>query len=167
MVSYNWDDEFKIFNVNTLAFSALRSCIEADEPYSLSDVLNKNRNAYIYALILCFTSMPSVKCIEYLIANGTPLGETFEANPYKCTPQQYLDLHFNDTTKMYIRARAQIYNAIEKGKLAAKNKEQTTISVNFTSSSNSQVTVRNFEKEHSRPLIFRIANSLSNVINRN
>lgn len=127
MVSYDWDNEFKGLSQTTVAFNAMRSCIEADEPRMLRDVLNTSRDAHIYALLLCFSHLPSIKCIEYLISHGTPLNESFDNNPYKCTPQEYLDMHFNGTSKIYIRARTQIYNAIEKCKTTTKNKDHTVI----------------------------------------
>ena len=68
---------------------AIKSCIEADEASYLLKLLNNNTKAKIYSLICCFTFIPSVKCIEYLIADGTPLNETFENNPFRCKTREY------------------------------------------------------------------------------
>ena len=105
--------------------SAIRSCIEADEARYLLKILNNNIKAMIYSLISCFTFIPSLKCIEYLIAEGTPLNETFENNPFKCTPQEYLDMRFPDYNviggqQYNCISRDAIYDAIERGKLARK-----------------------------------------------
>lgn len=102
--------------------SAIKSCIEADEAHYLLKILNNNIKAKIYSLICCFTFIPSVKCIEYLIAEGTPLNETFENNPFQCTPQEYLDKYFLASNMAYNA----IYNAVERGKLVMKHKELTT-----------------------------------------
>ena len=111
---------------------AIRSCIEADEASYLLKVLNNNSKAKIYSLICCFTFIPSVKCIEYLIAEGTSLDETFENNPFQCTPQEYLDMYFPASTIMdgpryNCLSRNAIYDAIERGKLVLKNRERTSI----------------------------------------
>ena len=74
--------------------NAIKSCIEADEAGYLIEILNNNYKAKIYSLIRCFTFIPSIRCIKYLIAEGTPLNETFENNPFQCTPQEYLDRYF-------------------------------------------------------------------------
>ena len=107
---------------------AIKSCIEADEASYLLKILNNNTKAKIYSLICCFTFIPSVKCIEYLIADGTPLNETFENNPFQCTPQEYLNICFPafnmDGSQL---SRNAIYNAIERGKLVIKNNELTAI----------------------------------------
>jgi hypothetical protein len=109
---------------------AIRSCIEADEASYLLKILNNNTKAKIYSLICCFTFIPSVKCIEYLIAEGTPLNETFENNTFQCTPQQYLDMYFPASTIMdgpryNCLSHIAIYDAIERGKLVVKNRERT------------------------------------------
>lgn len=110
---------------------AIKSCIEADEASYLLKLLNNNTKAKIYSLICCFTFIPSVKCIEYLIADGTPLNDTFENNPFQCTPQEYLDAHFPPSKPHYSNLlRDAIYYAIEKGKLVIKNNETTTINTN-------------------------------------
>ena len=111
---------------------AIKSCIEADEASYLLKIINNNTKAKIYSLICCFTFIPSVKCIEYLIADGTPLNETFENNPFQCTPQEYLDMYFPssnimDGPRYNCLSRDAIYYAIEKGKLVLKNREHTSI----------------------------------------
>jgi hypothetical protein len=111
---------------------AIRSCIEADEASYLLKILNNNTKAKIYSLMCCFTFIPSVKCIEYLIAEGTPLDETFEYNPFKCTPQEYLDMYFPASNIMNgprynCLSRDAIYDAIERGKLVVKNREHTSM----------------------------------------
>lgn len=104
--------------------STIKSYIEADEAVSLLEIIENNNKAKIYCLILCFTFIPSIKCIELLIAKGTPLNKTFENNPFNCTPQEYLDAHFNNTSnKIYTKARNAIYQAIEKGKQMLENKD--------------------------------------------
>ena len=110
---------------------AIKSCIEADEASYLLKLLNNNSKAKIYSLMCCFTFIPSVKCIEYLIADGTPLDETFENNPFQCTPQEYLDARFPASKPPYSDLlRDAIYYAIEKGKLVIKNNEITSINTN-------------------------------------
>ena len=111
---------------------AIKSCIEADEASYLLKILNNNNKAKIYSLICCFTFIPSVKCIEYLIAEGTPLNETFENNPFQCTPQEYLDMYFPpsnifDGPRYNCLSRNAIYDAIERGELVIKNRELTAI----------------------------------------
>ena len=111
---------------------AIKSCIEADEASYLLKILNNNTKAKIYSLICCFTFIPSVKCIEYLIADGTPLNETFENNPFQCTPQEYLDAYFPDSNifdgpRYNCLSRNAIYDAIERGILVIKHKERTSI----------------------------------------
>jgi len=111
---------------------AIKSCIEADEASYLLKILNNNTKAKIYSLICCFTFIPSVKCIEYLIADGTPLNETFENNPFQCTPQEYLDRFFPvsnimDGPRYTCLSHDAIYDAIERGYLVMKHKESTFI----------------------------------------
>ncbi len=114
------------------SISAIKSCIEADEPIMLLEALNNNYKAKIFALICCFTFIPSAKCIEYLIADGTPLDKTFDNNPFGCTPQEYLDKHFSFTTnKLHTKARNIIFTSIEKGKLRKKNNEHIVIDINI------------------------------------
>ena len=105
--------------------SAIRSCIEADEAEYLLRVLNNNTKAKIYSLICCFTFIPSIKCIEYLIAEGTPLDMTFENNPFKCTPMDYLNKYFPasnifDGPRHNCLSRDAIYDAIERGRMRTK-----------------------------------------------
>jgi len=111
---------------------AIKSCIEADEASYLLKILNNNRKAKIYSLICCFTFIPSVKCIEYLIADGTPLDETFENNPFQCTPQEYLDMYFPvsnifDGPRYSCLSRDAIYYAIKQGKLVVNHKKHTSL----------------------------------------
>lgn len=114
------------------SISAIKSCIEADEATSLLEVLNNNYKAKIFALICCFTFIPSAKCIEYLIADGTPLDKSFENNPFGCSPQEYLDKHFSFTTnKLHTKARNIIFTSIEKGKLRKKNNEHIIIDISI------------------------------------
>jgi hypothetical protein len=112
--------------------SAIKSYIEADEGIILLEAINNNQKAKIFALICCFTFIPSVKCIEHLIANGTSLDETFDNNPFGCSPQEYLDKHFGFTiNKAHTKARTLIYNAIERGKIRRKNIEHVIIDINI------------------------------------
>ena len=121
--SFNNDKSIK-------SISAIKSCIEADEATLLLEAVKDNYNAKIYALICCFTLIPSVKCIERLIAEGTPLDKSFNANPFNCTPQEYLDKHFGFTSnKLHTKSRSSIYQAIDKGKKINKNKEHISINV--------------------------------------
>lgn len=151
-LSYNWDNEFKNYQRFPYSFTALKSCIEADEPVLLADILGDHKNAHIYALIQCFTTIPSVKCIEYLISEGTPLNETFINNPFQCTPQEYLNLRFNTTYKDYMKARSAIYNAINRGKLHTKSKEHISI-------------IMSPSEESQRPTIFgRLGSSIMTPI---
>jgi hypothetical protein len=132
--NYDWDKEFRNYSTFSACFQALKSCVEADEPLLLGEIIRSNKNASIYALILCFTTIPSVKCIEYLVSEGTSLDETFSQNPFKQTPQEFLNFRFNTTRKEYMKARNAIYNAINRGKVLHKNKEHTAILINSTTS---------------------------------
>lgn len=121
-----------INNKSIKSVSAIKSCIEADEPILLLDLLKDNYEAKIFALICCFTLIPSAKCIENLIASGTPLNTSFENNPFGCTPQEYIDKHFGFTTnKLHSKARNIILNSIEKGKIRMKKSEHIIIDVNI------------------------------------
>jgi hypothetical protein len=119
------------YNTPVKYISAIKSCIEADEADYLINILNNNRKAKIYSLIRCFTFIPSVKCIECLITEGTSLNETFENNPFNCTPQEYLDNFFPasnmDGPQYNCLSRNAIYDAIKRGKLVMKNNELTAI----------------------------------------
>jgi hypothetical protein len=86
---------FIYYKNKPIKLSAIRSCIEADEPKQLLELINNNYNAKIYCLICCFTFLPAIKCIEYLISEGTPLNETFIDNPFNSTPQEYLNNFLN------------------------------------------------------------------------
>ena len=132
--------------------SAIKSCIEADEASYLLKILNNNSKAKIYSLICCFTFIPSVKCIEYLIAEGTPLNETFENNPFQCTPQEYLNICFPafnmDGSQL---SRNAIYDAIERGSLIMKNRELT-----YTKS-----------RDHIKsPLVKKVRKSILSLLNK-
>jgi hypothetical protein len=129
------------------SISAIKSCIEADEPILLLDMIRDNYEAKIFALTCCFTFIPSVKCIEHLIAAGTPLDKTFDNNPFNCTPQEYLDKHFsfrNNST--HSKARTSIYNSIENGKLHLKNNEHIAININTVQPEIKQSTVKKIGK---------------------
>ena len=135
---------------------AIKSCIEADEAPYLLKILNNNTKAKIYSVIRCFTFIPSVKCIEYLIADGTPLNETFENNPFRCTPQEYLDEYFPASNilegpRYTCLSRDAIYEAIERGNLFIKNRELTAI------------------KSHNRiklPLVKKVRKSILSLLNK-
>ena len=118
-----------------LKINAIKSCIEADEAITLLEMIENNYKAKIYCLIACFTFIPPVKCIELLIAEGTPLDKTFDLNPFNCTPQEYLDKHFNiSSNKLHTKSRNAIYQAIERGKIKLKNKEHILININNSDS---------------------------------
>lgn len=109
---------------------AIKSCIEADEAEYLLRILNNNSKAKIYSLICCFTFIPSIKCIEHLIAAGTPLDETFERNPFGCTPMDYLNKYFPasnifDGPRYNCLSRDAIYDAINKGRLDRSKNNRT------------------------------------------
>jgi hypothetical protein len=134
MLKYEWNIEFKYFkrkyNMFLLPYSlrALHSCVEADEYMLLSDITNNNKNANIYALIKCFTLIPSINCIEYLIGIGTPLNETFEDNPFNCTPNEYLQNNFSKNThQLHIIANRKIASAIERGNVILKERELANV----------------------------------------
>ena len=115
-----------------LRINAIKSCIEADEAITLLEIIENNYKARIYCLIACFTFIPPIKCIELLVAEGTPLNQTFEHNPFNCTPQEYLEKHFNVTTnKLQSKARNAINQAIERGKIKLKNKDHISIPINL------------------------------------
>lgn len=146
-----WNTEIlhkNIFNENPIkSISALKSCIEADEPILLLELINDNYKAKIFSLICCFTFIPSAKCIEYLIAAGTPLDMTFDNNPFDCTPQEYLNKHFNFTSnKRHTKARNTIYTSIEKGKLCRKNSEHIIIDVNIPTPESKMSTIKKMGK---------------------
>jgi hypothetical protein len=122
---YKWDAEFKTTKAGSYAITghitpplkALKSCIEADEPLMLSELIGKNKNAYIYALMTCFTLIPSVNCIEYLVSIGTPLDRAFEDNPYgNISVIEYLDSKYGTSDKISLKIREKIIGAINNGK---------------------------------------------------
>ena len=135
---------------------AIKSCIESDEASYLLKILNNNTKAKIYSLMCCFTFIPSVKCIEYLIADGTPLDMTFENNPFQCTPQEYLDAYFPDSNifdgpRYNCLSRNAIYDAIERGSLIMKNRELT-----YTKS-----------RDHIKsPLVKKVRKSILSLLNK-
>lgn len=121
---YNWNTEFVKYAENDathimpVAFVALKSCAEADEPKLMAELLGDYKYAHIYALIICCRTIPSIKCIEYLVSVGTPMNETFENNPFQCTVQEYLDNTYNNpTNKMHWKVRSDIYAAILRGNM--------------------------------------------------
>lgn len=122
---YKWDAEFKnttskysVSGLITSPLKALKSCVEADEPLMLSELIGTNKNAYIYALMTCFTLIPSVKCIEYLVSIGTPLDKGFEDNPYgQMSALEYLDSKYGTSDKISLKIREKIIGAITKGKV--------------------------------------------------
>ena len=125
--NYNWEREFQYISNSSnkstpISIGAIKSCIEADEPIHLSHLLNNNQNAKIYALICCFSLIPSIKCIEYLISVDTPLDKTFDNNPFTCTPQDYSDKYFNIKyiNKLHTNTLSSIYTAIENGRKKLK-----------------------------------------------
>jgi len=127
MINYNWDSEFENnskhelntgFRLQQVSFNAIRSCVEADEPRILLELLGSHKNAKIYALMVCFTNWPAVRCIEELVADGTPICDTFETNPFHMTPQQFLDKFDVFTTK----SREQINAAILRGQKRYQSK---------------------------------------------
>jgi hypothetical protein len=135
------------------SISAIKSCIEADEGIMLLEAINDNYKAKVFALICCFTFIPSAKCIEYLIADGTPLDKTFDNNPFGCTPQEYLDKHFSFTTnKLHTKARNIIFTSIEKGKLRKKNNEHIVIDINIPIPEIKQSTLKRMGKILLAPL---------------
>ena len=126
---YNWNNEFKHYKrkihligskdrvILPNSLLAIKSCIEADDPIALKDLLDDHKGAHIYALIQCFTLIPAVKCIEYLIAEGTPTDVTFEDNPNDKTAQQYFDDTFNISTNgHHLKVRKIISDAMSRGK---------------------------------------------------
>ncbi len=126
---YNWHNEFKQSSrIGTLitvkdkiylptGLVAIKSCIEADDPVALKDLLDDHKGAHIYALIQCFTLIPAVKCIEYLITEGTPTDVTFEDNPFGKTAQQYFDDNFNVSTNAHhLKIRKIITDAMSRGR---------------------------------------------------
>lgn len=129
-LQYNWNNEFlQLLSHQSLnkkdkflptGLSAIKSCIEADEPTLLSELIKRNTHAMIYSLILCFTIIPSTKCIEYLVSIGTPLHETFPNNPFNVSPMEYLDTVFSTSVKGYLKCRNRIDMAIKKGKNAIR-----------------------------------------------
>ena len=131
MQNYNWDTEFvdnnHLIGAKYLSsLSALKSCIEADEPKLMAELLGTYQNAHIFALISCFTAIPAVRCIEYLISVDTPMDVSFPYNPYMVTPLEYLDTVFDSTThKIHVRAKEIIYNAIERG-IIMRNRSKHT-----------------------------------------
>jgi hypothetical protein len=124
-MTYDWNTEFTRYTNNKakyitglpISLQAIKSCIEADNPEILKELIGDHMGAHIYSLYSCFTLVPSVKCIEFIISEGTPLDRTFVNNPYgEITPIQHFNLRFNTTVKQYMRARRLIELAIEKGK---------------------------------------------------
>ena len=94
----NFDLQRIISNDKLLNINAIKSCIEADEANLLLEIIQNNLKARIYCLICCFTYIPSIKCIERLIAEGTPLNISFEENPFQSTPLEYLHTYFKNSS---------------------------------------------------------------------
>jgi hypothetical protein len=132
---YDWNTEFKqskylssLTSLTALSgvknkihltpgLMAIKSCIEADDPMALKDLLNEHKGAHIYALIQCFTIIPALKCIEYLITEGTPTDVTFDDNPFGKTAQQYFDDNFNvSTNSHHLKVRTLITGAMSRGR---------------------------------------------------
>jgi hypothetical protein len=137
--SRTWDKEFKMSlkhgdNYSSMALKAIKSCIEADEPYALEEIVRNDKHAKIYALMSCFTMIPAVKCIEYLISAGTPLDVRFTNNPYgNFTAQEYLDAKFGTSDNFTMRIRVKIEVAINKGRMNVRKyscEEYTAIFIN-------------------------------------
>ncbi len=128
MFRHNWNNKHLqqiLSDTKSLNINAIKSCIEADEAHLLLEMIKDNQKAKIYCLISCFTYIPSIKCIELLVANGTPLNMTFENNPYQSTPMEYLHKNFESSCdKCNIKALNSIFQAIELGKLKQTNKDQ-------------------------------------------
>lgn len=136
------------------SISAIKSCIEADEPNLLLEAVGLNRKARIFALISCFSYIPSVKCIEHLIAEGTPLNETFEDNPFESTPQQYLDKHFNLTAnKIHTKSRNAIFQAIERGKKKYSTKDHISINMDNSTINNTPSTLSKMRRIILSPIL--------------
>lgn len=124
-MTYDWDAEFKKYKNNKaiaitvlpISLQAIKSCIEADDPIRLKELIGDHIGAHIYSLYLCFTLVPSVKCIEFIVSQGAPLDKSFVNNPYESiTPMQHFNNRFNTTVKHYMRARRLIELAIQNGR---------------------------------------------------
>lgn len=115
---------------NYLNINAMKSYIEADEAQLLLDIIGQNYKARIYCLISCFTILPAVKCIELLIAKGTPLNQTFEHNPFHCTPEEYIKTIFNSSIKSKSKSLNDINQAIKKGLHILNPPESIIININ-------------------------------------
>jgi hypothetical protein len=98
-----------------IRYSAIKSCIETDNPETLAELTHNDKNMQIYALIKCFTFIPATNCITYLISTGISLDDSFELGNCKMTPRQYLTEYFDINSKTYSRAKAKIMAAIEEG----------------------------------------------------
>ena len=118
----NFDLQRIISNDKLLNINAIKSCIEADEANLLLEIIQNNLKARIYCLICCFTYIPSIKCIERLIAEGTPLNISFEENPFQSTPLEYLHTYFKNSSNYQLKALNSILNSIELGKSKYINK---------------------------------------------
>jgi hypothetical protein len=95
---------------------ALKSCIEADDPKRLFEIIQDNKLAASFSLYCCITLIPALKCIEYLISNGASMNRTFNNSPYgNVTPQQYMDEVYSSTSPMSLKTRQNIVNAIARG----------------------------------------------------
>jgi hypothetical protein len=96
-------------------------------------MIEDNLKARIYCLISCFTYIPSVKCIELLVAKGTPLNMTFDNNPYQSTPLEYLHKNFEySSNRSHIKALNSIFHSIELGKIKYTNKDQPITNTTLT-----------------------------------
>ncbi len=116
---FNTSQSYNIgFNKSSIPESivALKSCIEADDPRRLFEVIQDNKLAASFSLYCCITLIPALKCIEYLISNGASMNRTFNNCPYGgVTPQQYMDEVFSSSSPMSLKTRQNIVNAITRG----------------------------------------------------
>ncbi len=124
---YDWNKEFESYSIYTKnshsnAFKSIKSYIEADEPLMLSELVNHNVNASIYAVMLAMSMIPSLKCIEYLVSIGTPLNVSFNTNPFgKVTIYEYINKAYEMPTKTNIRCKQLVKDAIARGLVKLNN----------------------------------------------
>lgn len=115
MSEFCWDVVFQLLSEENLehyvSISPLKRAVQEDNPDALFQVIGHHTHASIYALIHCFTRPPALRCIHFLVSNGTPLHQTFPHNPFQKTAMEYLHTRFSPTSETFRNIKQTIDSA--------------------------------------------------------